>query len=295
MRLYKINETLENSYYQMPQELFDNESYKYLSIEAKVIYSFLLNRMNLSKMNHWVNAKGEIYLIYTRKEIQSKLNLSDKPITRAFKELRETNLIKEEKQGFGKPNLIYIGKIEHAKLQKEGIITENNIKADNVQADNQTKEESLIEENTINDTEVLRVNKKNNIKHKNSNIDVSQSEIDKENLEGIKRSCELHLFNERQRNIVENALDIMFYSKELKIEQAVLPRENVRSRMQILNASIIFYAFDKLNNLKPNAQIYNSTNFMISCLYNAITEYYSDSDCNLKLIMEVDSKITIKG
>ena len=283
VRLYKINETLENSYYQMPQELFDNESYKYLSIEAKVIYSFLLNRMNLSKMNHWVNAKGEIYLIYTRKEIQSKLNLSDKPITRAFKELRETNLIKEEKQGFGKPNLIYIGKIEHAKLQKEGIITENNIKADNVQADNQTKEESLIEENTINDTEVLRVNKKNNIKHKNSNIDVSQSEIDKENLEGIKRSCELHLFNERQRNIVENALDIMFYSKELKIGQAVLPRENVRSRMQILNASIIFYAFDKLNNLKPNAQIYNSTNFMISCLYNAITEYYSDSELQFKI------------
>ena len=186
MRLYKINETLENSYYQMPQELFESESYKCLSIEAKVIYSFLLNRMNLSKINHWVNAKGEIYLIYTRKEIQSKLNLSDKPVTRAFKELRETNLIKEEKQGFGKPNLIYIGKIEHIELQKECISTENNIEADNVQTDNQTKEDSHMEENPINDTEVLRVNKKNNIKHKNSNIDVSQSKTDKENLECIK-------------------------------------------------------------------------------------------------------------
>ena len=140
-----------------------------------------------------------------------------------------------------------------------------------------------MEENTINDTEVLRVNKKNNIKHKNSNIDVSQSEIDKENLEGIKRSCELHLFNERQRNIVENALNIMFYSKELKIGQAVLPRENVRSRMQKLNASIIFYAFDKLNNLKVDTQIYNSTNFVINCLYNAITEYYSDSDLQFRI------------
>ena len=149
--------------------------------------------------------------------------------------------------------------------------------------------------NTINDTELLRANKKDNIKHKNSNIDVSQSKTDNENLECIKQNCELYLFDERQRNIIENALDIMFYSKELKIEQAVLPRENVRSRMQILNASIIFYAFDKLNNLKPDTRIYNSTNFMISCLYNAITEYYSDSDCNLKLIMEVDSKITIKG
>ena len=286
MKLYKINETLENSYYQMPQELFDNESYKYLSIEAKVIYSFLLNRMNLSKMNHWVNTRGEIYLIYTRKEIQSKLNLSDKPITRAFKELRETNLIKEEKQGFGKPNLIYIGKIEHTELQKEHISTENYIEADNEQADNRTKEDSHMRGNTINDTEVLRANKKDNIKHKNSNIDVSQSKTDKENLECIKQNCELYLFDERQRNIIENALDIMFYSKELKIGQAVLPRENVRSRMQILNASIIFYALDKLNNLKPDTQIYNSTNFMISCLYNAITEYYSDSDLQFKIDYE---------
>ena len=282
MKLYKINETLENSYYQMPQELFESEKYKNVSIEAKVIYSFLLNRMKLSKMNHWVNAKGEIYLIYTRKEIQSKLNLSDKPITRAFKELRETNLIKEEKQGFGKPNLIYIGKIEHNEIQIEHIKTENYIEADNEQVNNRIKEESHMEENTINDTEVLRANKKNNIKHKNRNIYVSQSEVDIENLKSIKQNCELYLFDERQRKIIENALDIMFYSKELKIGQAVLPRENVRSRMQILNASIIFYAFDKLNNLKPDTQICNSTNFVINCLYNAITEYYSDSDLQFR-------------
>ncbi len=41
MKLYKINETLEHTYYQMPQELFDNMKYKSLSIEAKVIYSFI--------------------------------------------------------------------------------------------------------------------------------------------------------------------------------------------------------------------------------------------------------------
>lgn len=283
MKLYKINETLENSYYQMPQELFESEKYKDVSVEAKVIYAFLLNRMNLSRINKWINDKGEIYLIYTRKEIQNKLNLSDKPVTRAFKELRETNLIKEEKQGFGKPNLIYIGKIEYDEIQIEHIKTENYIEANNEQVNNRIKEDSHMEENTINDTEVLRANKKNNTKHENSNIDVSQSKMDIENLGCIKQNCELYLFDERQRKIIENALDIMFYSKELKIGQAVLPRENVRSRMQILNASIIFYAFDKLNNLKPDTQICNSTNFVISCLYNAITEYYSDSDLQFRI------------
>ena len=275
MELYKINETMQHTYYQMPQELFDNEKYKYLSIEAKVIYSFLLNRMNLSRINHWINNCGEIYLIYTRKEIQSKLNLSDKPVTRAFKELRDAELIKEEKQGFGKPNLIYIGKIEHEYYDIE--------EAEDERLDNQTKEDYYIGENTTNETEYVRTNKQNNIKHKNKDTDVSQSEVEKENLEYIKQKCELYLFSEKQRNIIENALDIMFYSSNLKIGQAVLPKENVRSRMQLLNASIIFYAFDKLNYLKLDTQIHNSTNFMISCVYNAVTEYYSDSDLQYKI------------
>lgn len=285
MRLYKINETLEYSFYQMPQELFDNEKYKKLSLEAKVIYSFLLNRMKLSKINHWINNQGEIYLIYTRKEIQSKLNLSDKPVTMAFKELRNANLIKEEKQGFGKPNLIYIGKIEHGEIETNYIISDYNMETDSeyIRLDNQTRRDYFEGEHPISNTENLRINNKYIIKQKNNNIDVSQSDIEKENLEYIKQKCELYLFDEKQRNIIENTLDIMFYSKELKIGQAILPKENVRSRMQLLNASIIFYAIDKLNYLKPDTQIYNSTNFIISCLYNAITEYYSDSDLQFKI------------
>lgn len=283
MNLYKINETLQHSYYQMPQELFNNEKYKKLSIEAKVIYAFLLNRMNLSRINKWINGKGEIYLIYTRKEIQSKLNLSDKPVTRAFKELRETNLIKEEKQGFGKPNLIYIAKIEHEELQINDTVTDNNIEREHVLVDNRIKEDYCIEENTIHETKYLRANKKDNKKYKDNNIDVSQSEKDTKNLEDIKQKCELYLFKESQRNIIENTLDFMFYSNNLKIGQAVLPQEIVRNRMQLLNASIIFYAFDKLNHLKLDTQIYSSTNFMISCLYNAITEYYSDSDLQFRI------------
>ena len=283
MNLYKINETLQHSYYQMPQELFCNEKYKKLSIEAKVIYAFLLNRMNLSRINKWINDRGEIYLIYTRKEIQSKLNLSDKPVTRAFKELRETNLIKEERQGFGKPNLIYIGKIEQEELQIDYIDTDNDIETDDVLVDNQIKEDYCVGKITILETENLRANKKDNKKHKNNNIDVSQSERETKNLEDIKQKCELYLFKENQRNIIENTLDLMFYSNNLKIGQAVLPQEVVRSRMQLLNASIIFYAFDKLNYLKQDSQIHNSTNFMISCLYNAITEYYSDSDLQFRI------------
>ncbi len=45
----------------------------------------------------------------------------------------------------------------------------------------------------------------------------------------------------------------------------------------------LYKIFDKLNNIKQNTKICNSTNFMISCLYNAITEYYSDSELQFKI------------
>lgn len=123
--------------------------------------------------------------------------------------------------------MIYIGKIEHEELQNSNINTNDYRETNDVLIDNRVKEDYCVEENTIQETEYLRANKKENIKHKNNNIDVSQSEREAKNLEDIKQKCELYLFKE--------------------------------------------------------SQIHNSTNFMISCLYNAITEYYSDSDLQFKI------------
>lgn len=41
------------------------------------------------------------------------LNLSDKTVSKAFKQLRDCGLIKERIRGLSKPNLIYVGKILH--------------------------------------------------------------------------------------------------------------------------------------------------------------------------------------
>ena len=112
---YKINECFDHLYYQIPMELFENPLYKdKLSSDSKILYGFLLNRLLLSAKNNWVDKDENIYLIFTRKEVQERLNLCDKTVTKAFKQLSECNLISEKKQGATKPNLIYVGKIEHA-------------------------------------------------------------------------------------------------------------------------------------------------------------------------------------
>lgn len=116
---FKINETLSYQFFQMPKELFKNPYYKSkLSLESKVTYTFLLDRLQISKMNRWFNDSGEIYLIYTRKELIDEIKISKTTATKVFKELTECNLIKEERLGRGEANRIYIGKIKSETLEE---------------------------------------------------------------------------------------------------------------------------------------------------------------------------------
>lgn len=155
---YKNNEILENSYYQIPQELFINKLYKEkLNSDSKILYAFLLDRLSLSQKNHWFDELNRVYLIFTREEVQDKLCLSEKTVTKAFKQLTDTNLIAEKRQGLGKPNLIYVGKIQH-----EEIIT--NIEQKNLQVLNSKNYGYREVKNTILDVEKFPTINPNNIK-----------------------------------------------------------------------------------------------------------------------------------
>lgn len=116
---YTANEYLDDLYYQVPVELFINPIYtNALNSDSKLLYAFLRNRHQLSVRNNQIDENGYIYLIFTRKELQEKLNLSDKTVTKAFKQLVSVKLIYEKKQGNNKPNIIYIGKINHVQDNK---------------------------------------------------------------------------------------------------------------------------------------------------------------------------------
>lgn len=111
---YKAHKCFEHLYYQIPMELFFNINYRdKLNSDSKILYGFLLNRLTLSAKNNWIDEDGNIFLIFTRKEVQKMLNLSDKTATKAFKQLNECKLIHEKKQCANKPNLIYVEKLEH--------------------------------------------------------------------------------------------------------------------------------------------------------------------------------------
>ena len=138
--VYTISEENSHRFYQLPKELFVNESYKGLSISAKMIYSFLLDRKELSRTNNWIDEYGQVFLLFTRKHVGEMLNLSDKPVTNAFKELIKADLIKEERQGLNKPNKIYVCKINYgigdSPIQESEYIRPNDTEIINTEKNN---------------------------------------------------------------------------------------------------------------------------------------------------------------
>ena len=105
---------IQNIYHlQMPRWLFTDPRYIGLSLEAKVTYTFLLNRFQLSRLNGWLNDDGEVFIIYTRRSLSSEMQVSYHKIIEAMKELSSAGLIWERRCGCGDANQIYLALVEH--------------------------------------------------------------------------------------------------------------------------------------------------------------------------------------
>lgn len=111
-RTYKISDVVNEEFLRFPLTLLANQRYREMSIEAKFVYTLLFNRMTLSQKNGWINDENEVYLIYTREDVAATLNISYKKSIAAFKELIENDLLIEQRQGRGYPNLLYVLKAE---------------------------------------------------------------------------------------------------------------------------------------------------------------------------------------
>ena len=249
---YKSNETLEHKYYQIPQELFVNEKYKNkLNSDSKILYAFLLDRLSLSQKNHWIDEDNNVYLIFTREEVQEKLNLSDKTVTKSFKILMEVNLVQEKRQGLGKPNLIYVGKINHSDSENLRFLSSKNY-------------DSGIGESTALDSENLRGINTNNINTNIINTDSINPKSDEELLL-IKEKCNLNEFTKEEKTILEDVIDNLYYTDNLKVGNITVNHFKISDKLNLITKDNLVQLLDILKNT-PNIQ--NAKNYLMICLYN---------------------------
>ena len=249
---YKSNETLEHKYYQIPQELFVNEKYKNkLNSDSKILYAFLLDRLSLSQKNHWIDEDNNVYLIFTREEVQEKLYVSDKTVTKSFKILMEVNLVQEKRQGLGKPNLIYVGKINHSD-------------SENLRFLNRKNYDSGIGESTALDSENLRGINTNNINTNIINTDSINPKSDEELLL-IKEKCNLNEFTKKEKTILEDVIDNLYYTDNLKVGNITVNHFKILDKLNLITKDNLVQLLDISKNT-PNIQ--NAKNYLMICLYN---------------------------
>lgn len=94
----------------VPKNLIQNECFKELSVEAKVLYGLLIDRMGSAIKNQWIDNEKRVYVIYPIDEIMNDLNVTKKKAIQYLSELENSCLIEKHSRGAGLTNFLYIKK-----------------------------------------------------------------------------------------------------------------------------------------------------------------------------------------
>ena len=107
------------SFYRIPKILFTDETLSGISVEAKVLYSFMLDRMSLSVKNCWFDEENRVYIIYTIDDILCDFGCAKQKALKLLDELENgIGLIERKRQGLGRPNIIYVKNFIHNPKEK---------------------------------------------------------------------------------------------------------------------------------------------------------------------------------
>ena len=113
MSNFNIKEIQKEKFYQLPKVFFTNPKYTNLSNDAKITWSILRDRLDLSIRNNWIDENGDIFFIYTNEKLKSILNISSpNKLSKIKKELTQADLFNQIRVGLNKPNKLYIKKPE---------------------------------------------------------------------------------------------------------------------------------------------------------------------------------------
>lgn len=102
-------------FYKIPKQFMLEEKYKKMKDSAKILYSILYERTNLSIENNWFDDKDRAYIICTFDEIQTFFGCSRDKVNNALKDLEKFDLIKKDKitgRNGDNVNVLYVAHVE---------------------------------------------------------------------------------------------------------------------------------------------------------------------------------------
>lgn len=258
-KMFKINEAERFKFIRVPKVLFEAR-YKDLSTDAKILYSLLFERMELSRKNGWHDENGSVYIYFTLEEVCEVLSCGHDKATKLFGELESYALLRRKKQGFGKPAKLYVLKfytecentaVLNADLSQSGVLNNGSAEC-GFSAGNNTD----IKNNYISNT---------NLSIHRYDADATEQRI-KEQLEYDILITKIT--KETADEIIMLMTDVICGTSDtVRIGGNDFPREVVRSRLFKLNCEHIEYVVDCMK--ENTTDVRNIRSYMLTALYNA--------------------------
>lgn len=291
-------EAEQYSFYKIPKLLFTDDYFKKISVEAKVLYGLMLDRMSLSVKNQWMDEEGRAYIYYSLEDIMDALGCSNKKAISIMKELdmdAGIGLIEKKRQGQGKPTMIYLKQFMIQDVQKcrnytseeKSVISE----VKNLHILKCKNDISRSEENTCLEVKNIHTNKNNinntEISNTESNLILSGDDRMRYEMDAyselIKENIELEILRERHpydQDLLEGIFDLILETVLCKNESIIIasnkyPAELVRSKFMKLNSSHVEYAIDCFKG--NTTKVRNIKKYLLTTLFNApstISGYY---------------------
>lgn len=297
---YYGNEAEQYSFFRIPKTLFTDLNFKKLSVEAKILYGILLDRMSLSIKNKWLDEENKVYIIYTIEEIMEVLNWGRNKSVKVMKEIEEIGLLEKKRLGLGKPNLLYVKNFIYTENNKTTEVSKANLKKFKKQTsgslENKPQEVSKEDSNNtnINNTETNNTDFNNTtpISPLEKLGEKSKKTLEEEELkETIKKNISYEAFEKvrieekKQVDVMINVLVKALTSfTNIKIGGRHISNENFKERFLSLNYKHIDYVLKYLRENAPK-DIRNINAYLLTLLYNA-----DESIRNIEVIKREDQK-----
>lgn len=272
------------SFYRVPKVLFTDDRFWNVSTDAKLLYGIMLDRMNLSAKNGWLDEEGRVYIIYTHEEAKAALNCADQKAAKLFNELEnKCGLIERKRQGLGKPNLIYVKNFISC--------VDKSVESKFLNCENQSSGAVKIESQELRKSQGNNTDK-NNIDISDTDPFLSSDFCGKES-EGMKqRRMYYQYFHEKleyeilvsrypyDRDTLDEIMELIVDTvctrrKMIRIASDDKPAEVVKSQFMKLDCEHISFVMDCIK--KNISEVRNTRQYLLATIYNApltMSSYY---------------------
>ncbi len=290
---YYTHEAEQFTFYRIPKALFTEPLFRDLSVEAKVLYGLMLDRVGLSIRSGWVDELDRVYIYFTVADIQQQLGCGHNKAVRLLKELdTDMGLIRRKRQGLGKPDRIYVMNFVtgHVQNSENGNPDASEKPQDEEEVPESVPQRAELETTAIPQTGLLEVSKEAAIKNENNQTEYSSDpSIQIESREDGRvdpnyGDCYALLQNKwgyaalednyqpsQLQGIFSLGADVLSArTPTVRVGRQDLPWQQVADRLLSLDFTHIDYVLECISRKAPQP-IRNMRAYLLTALYNAPT------------------------